>query len=269
MTRRTDLYDATYSRFSEQVLAEVRQQAFGTDIGQTSWTTVDEYERFARDLRLAPGQHALEVACGSGGPARHLARTTGCRVTGLDSNGHGIATANRLAHESGLADRATFTIADANTRLPFADASFDALLCIDALNHLPDRAFVLREWRRILRPASRAVFTDPVVITGPVTHDELAQRSSIGSFLFVPSGVNERLIAESGLRLLHTEDSSDSAALIAGRWHRARESHHAALTQLEGPERFAGLQSFLRTVELLTSTRRLSRLTYLVESPAP
>jgi len=76
----------------------------------------------------------------------------------------------------------------------FDDDSFDAILCIDSMNHFPDRLKVFQEWRRILRPGRRAVFTDPVVITGPVTNDELALRSSIGLFLFVPIGVNEQLI---------------------------------------------------------------------------
>ena len=61
---------------------------------------------------------------------------------------------------------ATFLVADANAALPFADGSFDGVVCVDAVNHLRDRAAVLREWRRVLRPGGRAVFTDPVVVTG-------------------------------------------------------------------------------------------------------
>ncbi|TAJ24437.1 MAG: class I SAM-dependent methyltransferase, partial [Planctomycetota bacterium] len=61
--------------------------------------------------------HVLEIASGSGGPALHLARTTGCRVTGVDSNAHGVETANRAAREAGLGERAAFQVADANARL--------------------------------------------------------------------------------------------------------------------------------------------------------
>jgi len=152
--------------------------------------------------------------------------------------------------------------------LPFDDNSFDGILCIDSMNHFPDRLQVFQEWRRVLRPGRRAVFTDPVVITGPVTNDELALRSSIGLFLFVPLGVNEQLIEASGFRLLKDEDVSANAALVSGRWHESRQRHKNALIKIEGEERFEGLQQFFATVHRLTSERRLSRIVYLVEKPA-
>ena len=52
-----------------------------------------------------------------------------------------------------------------------------------------------------------------------MTNDELALRSSIGLFVFVPPGVNERLIEQAGFRLVRQEDVTDNAALVSGRWH--------------------------------------------------
>jgi SAM-dependent methyltransferase len=267
MTERTDLFDSTYSHFTEQVLAAVRAEAFGEDIGQNSWTTVDEYDRFCAWLALAPDARVLEVASGSGGPARYLAERVRCHVTGIDANAHGVATARRTTSERGLAERVRFEVADATARLPFEDDAFDALVCIDSMNHFPDRLSVLREWRRVLRPGRRAVFTDPVVITGPVTNDELAQRSSIGLFLFVPPGVNERLIEQAGLRLVQHEDVTANAALVSGRWRDARHAHAQALLEIEGAERFEAFQAFFAAVQRLTSERRLSRIAYVVEKP--
>jgi SAM-dependent methyltransferase len=268
MTNRIDLFYSTYGHFSDPVLDAIRKETFGTDIGQNSWLTVDEYERLLPWLQLSAGRHALEVASGSGGPALYLTRSTGCRVTGIDANESGVANATEMAARSGDSERVRFRVADANASLPFDEDSFDALLCMDSMNHFPDRLAVFREWRRVLRPGGRALFTDPVVVTGPVTNDELALRSSIGLFLFVPPGVNERLIDQAGFRLVRQEDVTANAALVAGRWHRARRAHRDELLPMEGEERFEGLQRFFQSVHDLTSQRRLSRIVYLVEKPA-
>jgi len=265
VAERIDLYDSTYSHFTRQVLETTRKETFGQDIGQNSWTTIEEYDRFISWLDLQPEHHVLEVASGSGGPAQYVANRLNCRVTGIDANEAGVATANQSIANSDLADRITFKVADANSPLPFDDNSFDAILCIDSMNHFPDRLKVFQEWRRVLRPSRRAVFTDPVVITGPVTNDELALRSSIGFFLFVPLGVNEELIEAAGFRLLKHEDVSANAAMVSRRWYESRQRHKDALVKIEGEERFAGVQQFFATVHSLTSERRLSRIVYLVE----
>ena len=253
---------------TRHVLEIIRKETFGVDIGQNGWLTVDEYDRFLPWLRLTPESHLLEIATGSGGPALYLAKTVGCRVTGVDANTEGVTTASQMADSSNQTGRVCFTVADANAPLPFKDSSFDAVLCMDAMNHLPARLAVLREWRRILRPGHRALFTDPVVITGPVTNDELALRSSIDVFLFVPPGINERLIEKAGLRLVRQEDVTANSALVAARWHKARKRHKDDLVLVEGEERFEGLQRFFAAVHQLTSERRLSRIAYLAEKRA-
>ena len=265
MAERVDLFYNTYSNFTEQVLAAIREETFGIDIGQNSWLTADEYDRFISWLRLEPGQHVLEIASGSGGPSRYLAEQTGCFVTGIDANENGVETATQALNQTELKGRITFKVADANSRLPFEDNTFDGAMCIDSMNHFSDRANVFREWYRVLRPGRRAVFSDPVVITGPVTNDELALRSLVGLFLFVPPGVNEELISAAGFQLVRKEDVSENAASVSRRWHEARKRHKDALIEIEGEERFEGLQKFFAAVHSVTSERRLSRIVYLVE----
>jgi ubiquinone/menaquinone biosynthesis C-methylase UbiE len=265
MKKRIDLFDSTYSNFSEQVLDTIRKETFVRDIGQNSWLTVDEYDRFILGLELSAGDHVLEVASGSGGPALYLADRVGCRVTGIDANESGVATATEFAAKANQTERVQFKMADANASLSFEDNSFDGIVCIDSMNHLPNRQSVFKEWHRILRPGRRAVFTDPVVITGPVTNDELATRSMVGLFLFVPPGINEQLIENAGFKLVHHEDVTENAALISGRWEQARQRHKDELLQIEGEERFEGLQQFFAAVHRLTSERRLSRIVYLME----
>lgn len=267
MSRNVDLFDSTYSHFEADVLARIRGKTFGEDFGQNSWTTADEYRRWAGSLGLNDRSHVLEVASGSGGPAVFLAELCGGRVTGIDINKHGIATAIERAAVHGLGDRVAFLETDADAGLPFADRMFDAILCIDSANHFPERLRVLKEWHRVLKPGGAALFTDPVVVTGLVSKDELAERSSVGFFLFAPLGVNERLIAEAGLELVRQEDVTTNAARVSKRWHDARVEDREALVLIEGEERYAGLQRFFATVHQLTSERRLSRIAYIVQRP--
>ena len=264
MPNRIDLYDSTYGNFTEQVLAEVRRETYGEDIGQNSWITAEEYDSFYSLLNPVAEPRVLDVASGSGGPALYLARKYGCRITGIDINEEGLNTARQTAVAAKVVN-AQFQSADAGQRLPFDAESFDAIVCIDSLNHFRDRLGVFREWHRILNAGGRILFTDPVVLTGPVSNDELAARSNIGFFLFVPPDVTERLIAEAGFHLLRREDVTGNIESTSGRWHAARQRHRDALLQIEGEERFAGLQRFLAAVYKLTRERRLSRFVFVAE----
>jgi SAM-dependent methyltransferase len=258
-----DHYGAHYRAFAAGVYEEVRRSAFGEDIGQNSWLTVAELDRFLSRLDLGSNSRLLDVGCGSGGPALHVARRTGCRVVGAELSADAVTEATRLAHEAGLETRATFLNADASEQLPFDDGTLDALICIDAINHLPDRAGVLGDWARVLRPEGRLLFTDPVVITGILDSEELAIRTSIGYFLFVPPGENERLLAAAGLTVVDVEDTTDHLAEIARRRHDARAERAEALREIEGDAAFDGRQRFFELVAQLARDRRLSRFVYL------
>ena len=120
----------------------------------------------------------------------------------------------------------------------------------------------------MLRPRGRLLFTDAMIVTGLVSHEELAVRSSIGWYLFVPPGENERLIGRAGFTLLSSEDVTGAAETIAQRWHAAREKYRDQLVAREGEANFAGLQRFLACVHRLSAERRLSRYCYLAEKPA-
>src|SRR5262245_41473556 len=196
MPERIDQFSIAYSRFSDEIVRKVRRETFGDDIGQNGWTLKAEYEGFLHDLQVTLGKRLLDVGCGAGGPALFSAGKTGCSVVGIDMNTEGIATATTRARELGLADRAVFQLADVGTRLPFENETFDAIICVDAVIHFPDRPALFREWRRVLRGHGRVLFTDPVVVTGLVTDEELATRSSIAKFVFSPPGADEKLLKE-------------------------------------------------------------------------
>jgi SAM-dependent methyltransferase len=258
-------YDASYGDFQAALYAEIRRDAFGEDIGQQSWITAAEQDGFIRRLNLGPGKTLLDVASGAGGPALRIAAATGCGVTGIDVHDQAVATARTLASERGLSRVARFECADAQQPLPFPDASFDAITCIDAINHLPDRPRVVGECARVLRPGGRLLFTDPVVITGPLTTAEIRARSAIGFFLFVPADYDADVIASCGLRLIATEDTTPHMADIAGRRGAARAARREALIEIEGLETFEAQQAFFAVVARLAVERKLSRIVYVAE----
>jgi SAM-dependent methyltransferase len=267
MSSSVDLYGTAYGNFATRAVEEVRKETYGEDFGQSSWVTGDEYRRFFQMLELRAGEHVLDVGCGSGGPALFLARETGCRVMGVDISEPGIRAAQTLARESGLHETVTFRLADVCEPLAFAEGDFDALVCMDVLCHVRDRGRLFNEWHRVLRAGGRLLVTDPVVVTGLVSKEELAVRSSTGHFEFCPPGVNERLLREAGFQLDPTEDATDQEAAVSQRWHDARQKRAVELTRLEGAETFGGLQQFLATVHRLCAERRLSRHVYFARKP--
>ncbi len=261
-------FNKMYSQFSEEILAQVRRETFGEDLGQYSWTGKAELEAIFPSLGLAAGQRLLDVACGAGGPARFAARTTGCTVVGVDNSEGAIATASRLSGEEGLRNRVSFQVADASLRLPFPDASFDAVLCVDAIVLLPGRAAVLRDWSRLLRPGGRIAFTDPGVVTGFATLGELSSRTGhTDSFWFSIPGDNERLLRESGLVLIRAEDSTGAMERVAAAWHASRLRHRSELEKLEGKESFDEQQRFFETTHILAREHRQSRVSFVAERP--
>jgi hypothetical protein len=106
-----------------------------------------------------------------------------------------------------------------------------------------------------------------MILTGIVSHEELATRSSIGFYLFVPPGVNEGLLRDAGFAVLGVQDVTSNAAEIAARWHDARVRHREPLLAREGEANFDGLQRFLHCVHTLSIDRRLTRQAYLAEKP--
>ena len=267
MAETVRLYDTYYGQLDDDPQAAVRRETYGEDLGQSSWITLDEALEWFKLLALTVESHALEVACGSGGITLRMSRETGARCTGVDINPNGIQAANALSERAGLTKKVDFRIVDAGKRLPFDDASFDAIFCNDAILHLPDRPGFLADWFRVLRPGGRVLYTDPIVVTGQLTNEEIRVRSSIGFFVFTPLQVNERLLESAGFRVLEARNVTAAVASVSRKWWEARARRETALVPLEGAETYQGIQQFLEMVHRLSSEARLSRYMYLAEKP--
>lgn len=110
---------------------------------------------------LAPtaGETILDAACGTGRYTVVMAER-GAAVIGLDFSEEMLTRARRRI------PYAEFHLADLTKPLPFPAHSFDAILCAQALKHIPDLGLTMREFARALRPNGRVVFsvTHPAMV---------------------------------------------------------------------------------------------------------
>ncbi len=267
--RPSDFYGARYSNDRQKLRDIIFAEVYDNYFGQSSWVSTADYDRFAGWLELTSECRLLDIACGSGQPSLRIASRTGCMLTGMDSSEQAVATAIKLAEERGLSSRVRFECTDAARPLQYPDGSFDALICIDALAHLPDRRATFSEWARVLKPAGRLVFTSQV-LTGPISNEEVSARTPFGYYAIGPEGYDERLLSESGFRLLQRADLTSTFAQIAERHCTARTVHEQELRSIEGKQEFE-LQNRYRAIGAqLARERRLSHFAYLADkSNAP
>lgn len=105
-----------------------------------------------RDLaQPSPGCRLLDVGCGTG---HHLAdyRQRGFEVAGVDGSAEMLEHARQLNPETEL------HLADVDA-LPFADRTFDRVLCVEVLRYLPDASRCIQEMARVLKPGGICLFT--------------------------------------------------------------------------------------------------------------
>lgn len=263
-----EFYAHHYARFATDLSALIRREAYGEDLGQTSWRTLDEQARIAQLIRDQGGvANVIDIACGSGGPSLALAKDTGCRLVGVDIEEAGIDEARRNAAVRGLHERVHFEVADCNKPLPFRAESFDVAVCIDAIVHLDSRVRTLADWARLLVRGGQLIFTDAGILTGPISRAEIDIRAATGPFTIVPPGVTEAAIESAGLRLEVREDTTAAMATVLSRLRAARERHAVELEEVEGKESFLARRLFHETTERLAASASLSRFFYAARKP--
>jgi SAM-dependent methyltransferase len=259
-------YDDWYKDFDSALLRQVRREAYGKDIGQHSWVSAKELEEDISRLKLSAGSRFLDLGCGPCGPLAFIVSAVRCHGSGVDSSAPAIAAGRARIAALGLDALAKLQQADLNEPLSFAKGSFEAVVSVDVILHLRDRAKVFREVARVLSPGGKFLFTDAGVITGVVSEEEMQARAAHGYTQFIPPGGNEKLLESAGFHLIEQQDRTSNLLRNAKGRREARRAHKTELEQVEGAARFACEQRYLETVVALAERGALSRMMYLAET---
>ena len=211
-----------YSSSNDLVEAVRRRlRGDGGDIGQISTAdlaAIDEFHvrgraatlELARQMRLQPSDHVLDIGSGLGGPARTLAETFGCRVTGIDITPDFCRAATVFSEWAGLQDRVGFQQGDA-TAIEFADDRFDAAMTIHVAMNIWAKHRVYAEAKRVVKPGG--IFAAYDILQGeggevlyPVPWARLASISHLATPVEM-----ESLLRAAGFRILQVEDSTEES----------------------------------------------------------
>ncbi|ASF06809.1 hypothetical protein NBRGN_091_00530 [Nocardia brasiliensis NBRC 14402] len=255
-----DIYDLTHRQItltpSGQAMMAYLWQDRGGYVGQLSWTTRDQLREIAHTSGLAPGQAVLDLCCGTGGIARYLAETTGATLTGLDYSEPAIEIARRAP----AAVPIRFDHGDAR-ELPYAAATFDAVVSVDSLVIVPDRHRVLTECARVLKPGGRLAFTDEV-LTGPIPRDPATLRAlTVYGRLFAqtPAGYR-RLLAHAGFTDIEVQDSTEMFIAINERWAESYRRFAVQGREILGDKLFEDGLGFFETLAAQGAAGRLGQV---------
>jgi sarcosine/dimethylglycine N-methyltransferase len=163
----------------------------------------------AKLAAIAADMSVLDVGSGVGGPARFLAATHGCAVTGVDLSEPFVDAARYLTERTGQSGRVAFEVASA-LKLPFDDGRFDVALLQHVAMNIADRAQLYREIRRVVKAGGRFATYD-VVLTGGEPHFPVPwARTPATSFLLTAEATREAIEA-AGFRTLIAQDDTEAA----------------------------------------------------------
>lgn len=211
-----------------------------------------------------PGQRVLDVGCGSGAPACRLAREQGVEVVGITTSEVGVATARARAREAGL-DAVSFEQRD-GTDNGFPDASFDRVWVLESSHLMPDRAALVRECARVLRPGGRMVLCD-IIRRREIPFLELRERREEFAVLRAAHGAARMdpleeyvgLAEAAGLVVDLARDLTRETLPTFAHWQHNVDAHRSRVNDLMGEQ---GVDDFEHSLRILDSLWRDGTLGY-------
>jgi sarcosine/dimethylglycine N-methyltransferase len=163
----------------------------------------------AKLAAITADMSVLDIGSGVGGPARFLAATCGCQVTGVDLSEAFVDAARYLTERTGQSGQVSFQLASA-LELPFDNGRFDVAVLQHVAMNISDRARLYREILRVLKSGGKFATFDVVLNNGDPHYPVPWARTSATSFLLTTAATREA-IESAGFRMLAWQDDSEAA----------------------------------------------------------
>jgi sarcosine/dimethylglycine N-methyltransferase len=177
------------------------------DFDQDHYGGVEVVDTLAARAGILREHHVLDVCSGMGGPARWLAHRIGCRVTGLDFTQSRVDAARRLTQRVGLDSLVDFVHGDA-TKMPLPDSRYDRVISQEAWLHIPDKAALIAQCARVVKPNGVLAFTDVVLCVSLTNAEESRMTSEMQAPGIAPVSNYLELLARNGFSVESNEDLS-------------------------------------------------------------
>jgi len=162
---------------------------------------------------VTAGMSVLDVGSGVGGPARFLAATYGCQVTGVDLSETFVDAARYLTERTRQNGQVSFETASA-LELPFDAGRFDVVLLQHVAMNISDRTRLYCEIRRMLKSAGRFAIFD-VVLNGGEPHYPVPWARTPATSFLLTAAATRAAIEPAGFRTLA------GMTLFAGSEHKS------------------------------------------------
>ncbi len=175
------------------------------DFDQDHYGGVHVVDVLADKAGIRREHHVLDVCSGMGGPARWIAYRYGCRVTGLDFTESRVEAAKRLTQRVRLDHVVDFVHGDA-TAMPLPDARYDVLIGQESWVHIPDKAALIQQCARVVKPAGTIAFTDIVLRAQLTRGEEDRLTAEIHAPQVASADRYEKLLANNGYRVKVRDD---------------------------------------------------------------
>ena len=158
---------------------------------------------------ITAGMAVLDVGSGVGGPARFLAATYGCEVTGVDLSEPFVDAAHYLTERTGQSGQVSFQTASA-VALPFEAGRFDVVLLQHVAMNIADRPRLYREIRRMLKSGGVFAIFD-VVLNDDEPHYPVPWARTPATSFLLTAAATRAAIEPAGFRTLAWQDDTEAA----------------------------------------------------------